>query len=116
MQYLHLVTLITSNTVKEQKEKVIWKVAQVFVPDSLARLLTFKFFSFISGLSVNNRSLFAPLLFSLTHPPLPLASVSLQLVLPEYSIHGLFCIMFLCAQEWLTVGLNIPLLFYNTWR
>uniref|UniRef100_A0A672NFJ1 Cornichon family AMPA receptor auxiliary protein 3 n=1 Tax=Sinocyclocheilus grahami TaxID=75366 RepID=A0A672NFJ1_SINGR len=40
----------------------------------------------------------------------------LKLVLPEYSIHGLFCIMFLCAQEWLTVGLNIPLLFYNTWR
>ncbi|XP_049914839.1 protein cornichon homolog 3 isoform X2 [Epinephelus moara] len=39
-----------------------------------------------------------------------------KLVLPEYSIHGLFCIMFLCAQEWLTVGLNIPLLFYNTWR
>uniref|UniRef100_A0A4W5JEB3 Cornichon family AMPA receptor auxiliary protein 3 n=1 Tax=Hucho hucho TaxID=62062 RepID=A0A4W5JEB3_9TELE len=39
-----------------------------------------------------------------------------QLVLPEYSIHGLFCIMFLCAQEWLTVGLNIPLFFYNTWR
>ncbi|KAF4082417.1 hypothetical protein AMELA_G00151470 [Ameiurus melas] len=39
-----------------------------------------------------------------------------QLVLPEYSIHGLFCIMFMCAQEWLTVGLNIPLLFYNTWR
>ncbi|KAL3979206.1 transmembrane protein [Sarotherodon galilaeus] len=38
------------------------------------------------------------------------------LVLPEYSIHVLFCIMFLCAQEWLTVGLNIPLLFYNTWR
>uniref|UniRef100_A0A671NA50 Protein cornichon homolog 3-like n=1 Tax=Sinocyclocheilus anshuiensis TaxID=1608454 RepID=A0A671NA50_9TELE len=41
---------------------------------------------------------------------------SKPLVLPEYSIHGLFCIMFLCAQEWLTVGLNIPLLFYNTWR
>ncbi|XP_021324334.1 protein cornichon homolog 3 isoform X2 [Danio rerio] len=40
----------------------------------------------------------------------------LKLVLPEYSIHVLFCIMFLCAQEWLTVGLNIPLLFYNTWR
>uniref|UniRef100_A0A1A8MEA8 Cornichon homolog 3 n=1 Tax=Nothobranchius pienaari TaxID=704102 RepID=A0A1A8MEA8_9TELE len=39
-----------------------------------------------------------------------------KLVLPEYSIHGLFCIMFLCAQEWLTVGLNVPLLFYNTWR
>uniref|UniRef100_A0AAX7TMG5 Cornichon family AMPA receptor auxiliary protein 3 n=2 Tax=Astatotilapia calliptera TaxID=8154 RepID=A0AAX7TMG5_ASTCA len=39
-----------------------------------------------------------------------------KLVLPEYSIHVLFCIMFLCAQEWLTVGLNIPLLFYNTWR
>ncbi|KAK7907317.1 hypothetical protein WMY93_015929 [Mugilogobius chulae] len=30
-----------------------------------------------------------------------------KLVLPEYSIHGLFCVMFLCAQEWLTVGLNI---------
>uniref|UniRef100_A0A8C2X9M2 Cornichon family AMPA receptor auxiliary protein 3 n=1 Tax=Cyclopterus lumpus TaxID=8103 RepID=A0A8C2X9M2_CYCLU len=43
-------------------------------------------------------------------------SLLLILVLPEYSIHGLFCIMFLCAQEWLTVGLNIPLLFYNTWR
>ncbi|XP_069744088.1 protein cornichon homolog 3 isoform X2 [Narcine bancroftii] len=39
-----------------------------------------------------------------------------RLVLPEYSIHGLFCIMFLCAQEWLTLGLNIPLLFYNLWR
>ncbi|CAG13012.1 unnamed protein product, partial [Tetraodon nigroviridis] len=39
-----------------------------------------------------------------------------RLVSPEYSIHGLLCIMFLCAQEWLTVGLNIPLLFYNTWR
>ncbi|XP_041107512.1 protein cornichon homolog 3 isoform X2 [Polyodon spathula] len=38
------------------------------------------------------------------------------LVLPEYSIHVLFCIMFLCAQEWLTVGLNVPLLFYNIWR
>ncbi|MBN3302920.1 DYH14 protein, partial [Amia calva] len=24
--------------------------------------------------------------------------------------------MFLCAQQWLTVGLNIPLLFYNSWR
>ncbi|XP_062928466.1 protein cornichon homolog 3 isoform X1 [Mobula hypostoma] len=40
----------------------------------------------------------------------------IKLVLPEYSIHGLFCIMFLCAQEWLTLGLNIPLLFYNLWR
>ncbi|XP_026536117.1 protein cornichon homolog 3 isoform X2 [Notechis scutatus] len=38
------------------------------------------------------------------------------LVLPEYSIHSLFCIMFLCAQEWLTLGLNIPLLFYHFWR
>uniref|UniRef100_A0A8B9XBX9 Cornichon family AMPA receptor auxiliary protein 3 n=1 Tax=Bos mutus grunniens TaxID=30521 RepID=A0A8B9XBX9_BOSMU len=41
---------------------------------------------------------------------------SLQLVLPEYSIHSLFCIMFLCAQEWLTLGLNVPLLFYHFWR
>ncbi|KAK7799674.1 hypothetical protein U0070_005427 [Myodes glareolus] len=40
----------------------------------------------------------------------------LQLVLPEYSIHSLFCIMFLCAQEWLTLGLNVPLLFYHFWR
>ncbi|XP_026262940.1 protein cornichon homolog 3 isoform X1 [Urocitellus parryii] len=39
-----------------------------------------------------------------------------QLVLPEYSIHSLFCIMFLCAQEWLTLGLNVPLLFYHFWR
>ncbi|KAM5238932.1 protein cornichon homolog 3 isoform 1-T1 [Ctenodactylus gundi] len=39
-----------------------------------------------------------------------------QLVLPEYSIHGLFCTMFLCAQEWLTLGLNTPLLFYHVWR
>uniref|UniRef100_A0A8B9EZY0 Cornichon family AMPA receptor auxiliary protein 3 n=1 Tax=Amazona collaria TaxID=241587 RepID=A0A8B9EZY0_9PSIT len=34
----------------------------------------------------------------------------------EYSIHSLFCIMFLCAQEWLTLGLNVPLLFYHFWR
>ncbi|XP_054568994.1 protein cornichon homolog 3 isoform X2 [Eptesicus fuscus] len=39
-----------------------------------------------------------------------------KLVLPEYSIHSLFCIMFLCAQEWLTLGLNVPLLFYHVWR
>ncbi|KAF2986692.1 hypothetical protein EK904_013475, partial [Melospiza melodia maxima] len=39
-----------------------------------------------------------------------------RLVLPEYSIHSLFCIMFLCAQEWLTLGLNVPLLFYHFWR
>ncbi|XP_073893370.1 protein cornichon homolog 3 isoform X5 [Macaca fascicularis] len=38
-----------------------------------------------------------------------------KLVLPEYSIHSLFCIMFLCAQEWLTLGLNVPLLFYHFW-
>lgn len=43
-------------------------------------------------------------------------SASLQLVLPEYCIHSLFCIMFLCAQEWLTLGLNVPLLFYHFWR
>lgn len=39
-----------------------------------------------------------------------------QLVVPEYSIHGLFCLMFLCAAEWVTLGLNIPLLFYHLWR
>ncbi|RLW06972.1 hypothetical protein DV515_00004102 [Chloebia gouldiae] len=42
--------------------------------------------------------------------------VYFKLVLPEYSIHSLFCIMFLCAQEWLTLGLNVPLLFYHLWR
>ncbi|XP_069002998.1 protein cornichon homolog 2 isoform X3 [Embiotoca jacksoni] len=39
-----------------------------------------------------------------------------KLVVPEYSIHGLFCIMFMCAGEWVTLGLNIPLLFYHLWR
>uniref|UniRef100_A0A3P9LED2 Cornichon family AMPA receptor auxiliary protein 2 n=1 Tax=Oryzias latipes TaxID=8090 RepID=A0A3P9LED2_ORYLA len=39
-----------------------------------------------------------------------------KLVVPEYSIHGLFCIMFMCAREWVTLGLNIPLLFYHLWR
>ncbi|CAI9601575.1 unnamed protein product [Staurois parvus] len=24
--------------------------------------------------------------------------------------------MFLCAEEWLTLGLNAPLLFYHIWR
>uniref|UniRef100_G3SWW3 Cornichon family AMPA receptor auxiliary protein 3 n=1 Tax=Loxodonta africana TaxID=9785 RepID=G3SWW3_LOXAF len=46
----------------------------------------------------------------------PVSLLPLQLVLPEYSIHSLFCIMFLCAQEWLTLGLNVPLLFYHFWR
>lgn len=36
--------------------------------------------------------------------------------MPEYSIHGLFCLMFMCAGEWVTLGLNIPLLFYHLWR
>ncbi|XP_069879358.1 protein cornichon homolog 3 isoform X2 [Dipodomys merriami] len=39
-----------------------------------------------------------------------------KLVLPEYAIHSLFCVMFLCAQEWLSLGLNVPLLFYHFWR
>ncbi|XP_029470508.1 protein cornichon homolog 2-like isoform X1 [Rhinatrema bivittatum] len=39
-----------------------------------------------------------------------------KLVVPEYSIHGLFCLMFMCAAEWVTLGLNIPLLFYHLWR
>ncbi|KAB0362092.1 hypothetical protein FD754_006248 [Muntiacus muntjak] len=45
-----------------------------------------------------------------------LAQRSPTLVVPEYSIHGLFCLMFLCAAEWVTLGLNIPLLFYHLWR
>ncbi|NXD63535.1 CNIH1 protein, partial [Eolophus roseicapillus] len=39
-----------------------------------------------------------------------------QLVLPEYLIHAFFCVMFLCAAEWLTLGLNMPLLAYHIWR
>ncbi|XP_063078340.1 protein cornichon homolog 3 [Engraulis encrasicolus] len=45
-----------------------------------------------------------------------ICSLLRKLVLPEFAIHSFFCIMFLCAQEWLTVGLNAPLLVYNTWR
>uniref|UniRef100_W5N1J3 Cornichon family member 1 n=1 Tax=Lepisosteus oculatus TaxID=7918 RepID=W5N1J3_LEPOC len=41
---------------------------------------------------------------------------ALQLVLPEYLIHAFFCVMFLCAAEWLTLGLNVPLLAYHVWR
>uniref|UniRef100_A0A663LTP4 Cornichon family AMPA receptor auxiliary protein 1 n=1 Tax=Athene cunicularia TaxID=194338 RepID=A0A663LTP4_ATHCN len=40
----------------------------------------------------------------------------LTLVLPEYLIHAFFCVMFLCAAEWLTLGLNMPLLAYHIWR
>jgi hypothetical protein len=32
------------------------------------------------------------------------------LVLLGYLIHAFFCVMFLCAAEWLTLGLNMPLL------
>uniref|UniRef100_A0A8C5WR27 Cornichon family member 1 n=1 Tax=Laticauda laticaudata TaxID=8630 RepID=A0A8C5WR27_LATLA len=39
-----------------------------------------------------------------------------QLVLPEYLIHAFFCVMFLCATEWLTLSLNMPLLAYHIWR
>uniref|UniRef100_A0A8C5R7H8 Cornichon family member 1 n=1 Tax=Leptobrachium leishanense TaxID=445787 RepID=A0A8C5R7H8_9ANUR len=38
------------------------------------------------------------------------------LVLPEYLIHAFFCVMFLCAAEWLTLSLNMPLLAYHIWR
>lgn len=41
---------------------------------------------------------------------------SVQLVLPEYLIHFFFCVMFLCAAEWLTLCLNLPLLAYHVWR
>lgn len=60
----------------------------------------------------------ADLVLGVPVPPLtrPVPLLPLQLVLPEYSIHSLFCIMFLCAQEWLTLGLNVPLLFYHVWR
>ncbi|TRY56435.1 hypothetical protein DNTS_025705 [Danionella cerebrum] len=42
--------------------------------------------------------------------------LALKLVLPEYLIHVFFCVMFLCAAEWLTLGLNVPLLAYHIWR
>ncbi|KAG1934452.1 protein cornichon [Pimephales promelas] len=42
--------------------------------------------------------------------------LALKLVLPEYLIHVFFCVMFLCAAEWLTLGLNMPLLAYHVWR
>uniref|UniRef100_A0A672SK66 Protein cornichon homolog 1-like n=1 Tax=Sinocyclocheilus grahami TaxID=75366 RepID=A0A672SK66_SINGR len=42
--------------------------------------------------------------------------LALKLVLPEYLIHVFFCVMFLCATEWLTLGLNMPLLAYHIWR
>uniref|UniRef100_A0A673GFQ6 Protein cornichon homolog 1 n=1 Tax=Sinocyclocheilus rhinocerous TaxID=307959 RepID=A0A673GFQ6_9TELE len=42
--------------------------------------------------------------------------LALKLVLPEYLIHVFFCVMFLCAAEWLTLGLNMPLLAYHIWR
>ncbi|CAL8362992.1 unnamed protein product [Lota lota] len=45
-----------------------------------------------------------------------ICSLLRKLVVPEYSIHGLFCLMFMCAGEWVTLGLNIPLLFYHLWR
>uniref|UniRef100_A0A452HXN3 Uncharacterized protein n=1 Tax=Gopherus agassizii TaxID=38772 RepID=A0A452HXN3_9SAUR len=32
------------------------------------------------------------------------------LVFPEYPIYAFFCVMFLCAAEWLTLGLNMPVL------
>uniref|UniRef100_A0A8C4QRC9 Uncharacterized protein n=1 Tax=Eptatretus burgeri TaxID=7764 RepID=A0A8C4QRC9_EPTBU len=38
------------------------------------------------------------------------------LVLRDYCIHGLFCVMFLCAGEMLTLILNLPLLVYHVWR
>uniref|UniRef100_A0A8C5VLI4 Cornichon family AMPA receptor auxiliary protein 1 n=1 Tax=Microcebus murinus TaxID=30608 RepID=A0A8C5VLI4_MICMU len=38
------------------------------------------------------------------------------LVLPEYLIHAFFCVVFLCAAEWLTLGLNMPLLACHIWR
>ena len=47
---------------------------------------------------------------------LMLFTCSSQLVLPEYLIHVFFCVMFLCAAEWLTLGLNMPLLAYHVWR
>jgi len=38
------------------------------------------------------------------------------LVLPEYIIHMFFNLIFLCAGEWLTVILNLPLIAYHVHR
>eukprot|EP00058_Branchiostoma_floridae_P024669 XP_002610159.1 hypothetical protein BRAFLDRAFT_216921 [Branchiostoma floridae] len=39
-----------------------------------------------------------------------------QLVLPEYIIHGFFCLLFLLAGEFFSLALNIPLIAYHVYR
>lgn len=39
-----------------------------------------------------------------------------QLVLPEYFMHVLFCVLFLIGGEWVTVLLNAPLIAYHANR
>lgn len=38
------------------------------------------------------------------------------LVLPEYGVHILINIFFLCAGEWFSLLLNVPLIAYHVWR
>ncbi|KAI8482768.1 Protein cornichon 1 [Branchiostoma belcheri] len=38
------------------------------------------------------------------------------LVLPEYIIHGFFCLLFLLAGEFFSLALNIPLIAYHVYR
>ncbi|CAM9911422.1 unnamed protein product [Lampetra planeri] len=45
-----------------------------------------------------------------------LCRMLMKLALPEYFIHCLFCVMFLCALEWLALAVNLPLFCYHSWR
>ncbi|ESO00918.1 hypothetical protein HELRODRAFT_185743 [Helobdella robusta] len=38
------------------------------------------------------------------------------LVLPEYGLHAFFVLLFIITFEWITVVLNLPLLFYHIHR
>ncbi|XP_058818585.1 protein cornichon [Topomyia yanbarensis] len=38
------------------------------------------------------------------------------LVIPEYTLHLLFNLLFLFAGEWFSLAMNIPLIAYHIWR
>ena len=37
-------------------------------------------------------------------------------MLPFFFFHAFFCVLFLYAAEWFTLGLNMPLLAYHIWK
>ncbi|XP_043932021.1 LOW QUALITY PROTEIN: protein cornichon homolog 1-like [Protopterus annectens] len=47
--------------------------------------------------------------------PIVQCNILKPLVLPEYLIHYNYCVMFFCPAEWLTLGLNMPVLAYHVW-